>query len=90
MASKLSLQNQPPFFSLLEIAYLSEPVVHLFAFHTEFLTAGLATNYKLTLATRTAIMGKAKKVKGVDSAILPFRVLSFIPAKTDYAGLLRM
>ena len=90
MASELSLQNRPPLFCLLVIAYLSKPVVHLFAFHTEFLTAGLTTNYKLSLSAYAAIMGKAKKVKGVASAILPFRVLSFIPAKTDYAGLLRM
>ena len=90
MASKLSLQNQPPFFSLLEIAYLSKPVVHIFAFHTEFLTAGLMTNYEPSLAAYVAIVGKAKKVKGVGSAILTFCVRSFIPAKTDYAGLLRM
>jgi len=70
MTSELSLQNRPPLFCLLVIAYLSKPVVHLFAFHTEFLTAGLTTNYKLTLATCVAVMGKAKKVKGVGPTIL--------------------
>ena len=88
MASELSLQNRPPFFSLLEIPYLSKPVVHIFAFHTEFLTAGLTTNYVLTPAAYVAIVGKAKKVKGIGSAILTFCVLSFISAKTDYAGFL--
>ncbi len=88
MASELSPQNRPPFFSLLEIPYLSKPVVHIFAFHTEFLTAGLTTNYELTPAAYVAIVGKAKKVKGIGSAILPFCVLSFISAKTDYAGFL--
>ena len=57
MTSKLSLQNRPPFLCLLEVPYLSEPVVQLSAFHTEFLTAGLATNYKLSPATCAAIMG---------------------------------
>ena len=51
MASQLSLQNRPPFLGLLEIPYLPEPVVQLLAFHTELLTAGLATNYELALAT---------------------------------------
>ena len=52
--------------------------------------AGLATNYILTLTACAAEVGKAKKVKGIGSAILPFCVVSFIPAKTDYAGLLGM
>ncbi|GAJ18061.1 unnamed protein product, partial [marine sediment metagenome] len=84
MTSKLSLQNRPPFLCLPVIPYLPKPVVHLFAFHTEFLTAGLTPNYKLTLAAFVAIVGKAKKVKGVGSTILPFRVLSLIPAKRVY------
>ena len=90
MTSKLSLQNRPPFLGLLVVPYLSEPIVQLSAFHTKFLTAGLATNYKLTFATEAAIVGKTKKIKSVGLAILPFRVFSFIPAETDYAGLFRM
>ena len=72
MAPQLSLQNRPPFFDLPVIPYLSKPVVHLIAFGMEFLTAGLATNYKPTLAACIAIVGKAKKVKGIGSAILLF------------------
>jgi len=35
-------------------------------------------------------MGKTQKVKAVGSTILPFCILSFIPTKTNYAGLLWM
>ena len=53
MASKLGLQNRPPFLGFLEIPHLPEPVIQLSTFHTELLTAGLATNHKPTLETYT-------------------------------------
>ena len=90
MASKLSLKNRPPFLCLLVIPYFPEPVVHLLVLHTEFLVAGLSKEDKLTLSILTAIVVKSKEVKGIGSAVLLACLLSFKPAKADYAGLLRM
>jgi hypothetical protein len=50
MASQFTLKNRPPVFGFLEIAYLSEPVVQLLAFHTEFLVAGLSKKDKFPLS----------------------------------------
>ena len=90
MASKFSLKNRPPFLRFLVIPYSPEPVVHLLAFYAEFLVAGLAKENKFSLSILTAIMVKTKEIKGVGSAVLLACPFSFKPAKTDYAGFLRM
>ena len=90
MASQFSLKNRPPFLCSLVIPHSPEPVVHLLAFHTEFLVAGLAKKDKFPLSILTAIMVKTKEIKGVRPTVLLACPFSFKPAKTDYAGLLRM
>ena len=78
MASQFGLQYRPPFLCFLVIPYFPKPVVHLFAFHAEFLLTGLTANLKPSLATFIAIVGKAKKVEGVSLAFLLVCVFSFI------------
>jgi hypothetical protein len=90
MASQFGLQYRPPFLCFLAIPHVHKPDVHLFAFGTEFLLAGLSANLEHSLATFVAIMGKAKKVKGVGLAALSVCVFSFVSAETYCAGLFRM
>ena len=70
MASQFSLKNRPPFLCFLVIPHSPEPVVHLLAFHTEFLITGLAIEDKLSLSILTAVMVESKEIKGIGSAVL--------------------
>ena len=87
MTSQFSLKNRPPFPGFLVIPYSSQPVVHLLAFHTELLVAGLSKEDKLSLSILTTVVIKSKKIKGIGSAFLPACPFSFKP---DYACLLWM
>ena len=90
MASQFGLQYRPPFLCFLAIPHVHKPDVHLFAFGTEFLLAGLTAYLKTSFETFIAVMGKSKKVKGAGLAALFVCVLTFIPAETDCAGLFWM
>ena len=90
MASQFRLEDRPPFLCFLIVPYFPEPVVHLFAFHTELLVTGFAKKDEFPISVLTTVMSKSKKIKGVRPALIPDCVLSFKPAKTDYASLLWM
>ncbi len=90
VSPELGCQCRPPFLCLLVIPYLSEPIVHLFAFLTKFLPARLTAHNEFTLATFAAKMGKSQKIKGAGLTSLSLRVLSFVPAETDDSRLLRV
>ena len=77
MAAQLGAQYRPPFFGLAGVPDCFEPYLHVSAFRPEFLRAGLAANDEFTPPAGAAVMGKAQKVKGVASALLPLRVLLF-------------
>ena len=90
VSSELGCQGRPPLLCFLVVAYLPEPVVHLFAFLSKLLPARLSAHQKITPATFSAEMGKSQKVEGVGLASLSSRVLRFVPAETEGSRLLGM
>ena len=90
MATQFCLKDRPPFLGFPIAPNFSEPVVHLFAFHTELLITGFAKKDEFPISILTTVMSKSKKIKGVRPAFIPECVFSFKPAKTDYTSLLWM
>ena len=90
MSTEFGCQSRPPFLGLLVIPYLSEPIVHLFAFLTKLLPARLAAHNEFTPATGATEMGKPQKVKGIGLTSLSLCVLSFVPAEADGSRFLRV
>ena len=87
MARQFGLQHRPPLFHRTTAPHRLEPLVQLPALLVELLPTGLTTDDELSPATFIAVMGEAQKVKGVGAAILPLRILPFIPPKANMTAL---
>lgn len=83
-------KNWPPYLHFLHIAHALKPLIHLFAPHAKLLPTRSPAYYEFPLPAYATVMGKSQKIKGVGFPLLPLCVLSFISAKTQYTGLLRV
>ena len=58
VTSQLRLQRRPPLLKLRRSAYPPEPFIHLLARLAKLLATGLATQWRITFAALTPVMGK--------------------------------